>query len=114
MYPYYIIRERYPNVKEITFRVIESNAWIGHNKTFSLKPDMMSNFFIKCPYECMGGEETGIWLYGDVSQMVAKELSHLQKRFKCNGYERSKNRFSCEWYVDLDIEIIYLPNDEIK
>ena len=114
MYPYYIIREIFPEVKEIRFTVVDTNAWeYDRNKSFVYIPETVSNFHIKCPYECEGGE-TGIWYYGIISQMVTKRVTHRQERFNCNGYERSKKRFSCEWFAVLDIEITYLQEDEIR
>ena len=109
MYPYYIIRERYPNVKEITFRVIEvygNKERIG--KKSSLSPESSTNFFEKCPMSKCIGTNTGIYYKSVIDDMVMRKETKRQVKLPCSGYGGYNKVFRCEWYITYNIEITYL------
>ena len=109
MYPYYIIREIFPEVKEIRFTVVDiygNKERIG--KSFSLHPESSSNFFDKCPMSKCIGVNTGIYYKDIIDDMTRNKDTKRQVKLPCSGYGGYNKVFKCEWFVTYEIEITYL------
>ncbi len=107
-YEFYEISLLFPEVEEIRIEVAETNAWPWNRlREFTIGQGSKTNFYMECPMSKCLGSKRGIYFRNALSEIIYAHDTHRRVRLSCAGYNGYNLTAHCDWYVVLEISIIY-------